>query len=173
MGIILRRKTSNKHKEYVESEKKIVHRTKCGEPTAFLEVEQSQFQRKVIRSAKCSIFLPNNDICSSQNTCDSCKQSEHYMRYLKCVKLKHKSGEPSRFTRLDYLTREQLENVARQSATKLKLLNSKITKTKRKYCKNGGSRQSTDKDLRELFQSLHKGILEKRKKVENPWCKWG
>ena len=31
---------------------------------------------------------------------------------------------------------------------------------------------STDKDLRKMFDKLHKGIIEKREKLENRYCKW-
>ena len=108
-------------------EKDIVYRSRTGEPGALI----SAFHKDIIRSAKCSLLLPGDDVIYTPELYDSCKHSENYLRVVrsKSKKRTNDCDEPdpkSKFARLDQLSYEELLSVARNSAKKLKVLNQRI-----------------------------------------------
>ena len=112
-------------------ENNIVHRSRTGEPGAYKETLISAFHKGIIRSAKCSLLLPGDDVIDTPELCDSCKHSENYLRVVrsKFKKRTNNRDEPaanSKFTCLDQLSYEELLSVAPNSAKKLKVLNQRI-----------------------------------------------
>ena len=147
----------------------VLYRTKTGEPGAYVETMPSEFHRKIIRSAHCEIFLPTDLTISTPNTCDSCAQSEHYLR---TILSRNKFSHASKFTRFDRLSYEELLKVARESSKKLISLNNKIKRLEKHRHEMENVSSSTDKDLRKMFGSLNEELEERRKKAENSFCRW-
>ena len=158
-------------------EKDIVYRSITGEPGAYKETLISAFHKDIIRSAKCSLLLPGDDVIDTPELCDSCNHSENYLRVVrsKSKKRTNDCDEPdpkSKFARLDQLSYEELLSVARNSAKKLKVLNQRIKRLQSYRAKMNIVGNETDKDLRAMFSDLHEGIKIRRRKAENCICKW-
>ena len=158
-------------------EKDIVYRSRTVEPGAYKETLISAFHKDIIRSAKCSLLLPGDDVIDTPELCDSCKHSENYLRVVrsKSKKRTNDCDEPdpkSKFARLDQLSYEELLSVARNSAKKLKVLNQRIKRLQSYRAKMNIVGNETDKDLRAMFSDLHEGIKTRRRKAENCICKW-
>ena len=74
-----------------------------GQPSAF--VESTCSGKKLIRSFNCSIFI---SIKGQSNRCESCCSTSHYMRTIKSRQKLNNDIPPSKYTRFDYMTKEQL-----------------------------------------------------------------
>jgi len=150
--------------------------TKSGDAGAYVETAASQFHKKLIRSTFCSILIPNNEILHESNLCEMCQKAEHYLRTLKSRKNKIISEEckqeNSKYIRLDYLSRSELLQTARNSTKKLKTLKLQIKRLedmKNKMLSVGGN---TDNDFKYIFNDLYKGVKDKRVKLNDPVCIW-
>ena len=77
-----------------------------------------------------------------------------------------------KYTPYTKLSRQELIDIACKSSQRLKIFNQKVKKLKEYRDKMQSVSESTDKDLRKMFDKLHKSIIEKREKLENCYCKW-
>ena len=168
-----------KYSQYLDmSSGDTVYKTNNGEPAAFVETNLSNFHSKIIRSAKCSVLLPYNDLVSTKKVCDSCCHIEPYLRNIKSInKAKQnvdsdETPKQSKFTRLDKLSYSELLNVARNSSKKLHSLNIKMKRLEEYKEKMENVGKETDDDLKFIFNQLYKGIKKNRKNQENPVCEW-
>ena len=97
--------TYKKYKDLVSSFNEPIFKTKSGEAAAYAETLISKFQQKIIRSTKCSLLLPYDEVVPCMNVCDMCKKTVHYLRTLKSKHSQQDTNHPlSKFTRLDYLS---------------------------------------------------------------------
>ena len=73
------------------------------------------------------------------------------------------SKKKSKYTPYTKLSRQELIDIARRSSQRLKILNQKVKKLKEYRDKMQSVSESTDKDLRKMFDRLHKGIIKKER----------
>ena len=95
-----------------------------GDPAAFVEVNPSQHHKKSIRSTNCLIFIPYDEALQPANEvneiCAACGHSQHYLRTLKSrIYSQNQIGEKnkvenSKFTRFDYLDKDDLMHLLRE-----------------------------------------------------------
>ena len=151
-----------------------VFMTKDGTPAAFVERVLSKTKQKVIRSTKCLIFLPQHEeVLEVSNCCDLCKSVGHYLRTLKSRKTITDKGEKSKKTKLEYMTKEELVNLARKSAKELKYLQIKVKRLEEHRQKMISIGPKSENDLKYIFLKLQKGVEMTKQKLESPVCKWG
>ena len=125
-----------------------IFKTKSGEAAAYAETLISKFQQKIIRSSKCSLLLPYDEVVPCMNVCDMCKKTVHYLRTLKSKHSQQDTNQPlSKFTRLDYLSSEDLLNYARNSARKFRTLKMRISRLEKAKAKMQQVGSSSDTDL--------------------------
>ena len=106
------------------------------------------FSKKIIRSTKCSLLLPYDEVVPCMNVCDMCKKTVHYLRTLKSKHSQQDTNQPlSKFTRLDYLSSEDLLNYARNSARKFRTLKMRISRLEKAKAKMQQVSSSSDTDL--------------------------
>ena len=106
------------------------HFTRNGEPAAFAESSPSQHHKKIIRSTNCLIFIPYDEALSSIDICAACEHSKHYLRTLKS-RLNSQGNEneekgKSKFTRFDYLSKEELVCLLRKRTVEMRHLQEKV-----------------------------------------------
>ena len=155
-----------------------VYYMRNGEPAAFVEVNPSQYHKKSIRSTSCLIFIPYDEalLQPANEICAACGHSQHYLRTLKSriycqnqIGEKHK-GENSKYTRFDYLDKDDLMHLLREKTTEMKNLQKKVKKLEKCREKMVEVGRDTDSDFRVMFKKLNDGL---RKQKENPKsCKW-
>ena len=117
-----------------------------------------------------ALLQPANEICAA------CGHSQHYLRTLKSriycqnqIGEKHK-GENSKYTRFDYLDKDDLMHLLREKTTEMKNLQKKVKKLEKCREKKVEVGRDTDSDFRVMFKKLNDGL---RKQKENPKsCKW-
>ena len=96
-----------------------VFKTKDGTPATFVDILMSKNKEKVIRSSKCLIFLLQH-VIRTPNICEACKSADHYPRtMLSRVNNKNNISDSGR-VRYDYMSKEELLNVARNSVKEMK-----------------------------------------------------
>ena len=93
-----------------------IFKNKDGQPAAFVEPIPSNYDKKLIRSSNCSLFLPIGGACLQ---CESCFRTDHYMRTLKSRSKNTSNNTFSKFTRYDYMTKDQLVEHSRRTAETL------------------------------------------------------
>ena len=154
-----------------------VYYTRNDEPAAFVEVNPSQHHKKSIRSTSCLIFIPYDEAFIPVNEiCAACRHSQHYLRTLKSrINSQSQVGENnkaenSKFTRFDYLDKEELMHLLREKTTEMRNLQKKVKKLEKCREKMVEVGRDTDSDFRVMFNKLNDGL---RKQKENPKsCKW-
>ena len=148
-----------------------IYHTRNGDPAAFVENKPSKYHKKVIRSTTCMIFIPYDEVLSTSTICAACRHSQNYLKTLKS-RGATPTEERSKFTRFDYLNKQELVEQLRKRTGELRYLQEKV-KTLEKYRKNmtevGGK---TDDDFRSMFSKLQKGMSARKDKLENPKCGW-
>ena len=165
--------TYEKYKDLVSSFNEPIFKTKSGEAAAYAETLISKFQQKIIQSTKCSLLLPYDEVVPCMNVCDMCKKTEHYLTTLKSKHSQQDTNQPlSKFTRLDYLSSEDLLNYARNSARKLRTLKMRISRLEKAKAKMQQVGSLSDTDLRYMFDKLQNGVERNSFKLENPVCHW-
>ena len=94
-----------------------IFKNKDGQPAAFVEPIPSNYDKKLIRSSNYSLFLPIGGACLR---CESCFRTDHYMRTVKSrSKNTSNNNTVSKFTRYDYMTKDQLVEHSRRTAETL------------------------------------------------------
>ena len=158
---------------FCSNESGIAFKTTLREPAGYIETLPSQFHKKVIRSAKCTIFLPSMDTAGN-SPCDSCNKSEHYLRTLRSRSITAKSIEEkqSKFKRLDQMEHDELLKTARETSQKYKLMHDKVRRLDAYKSKMENVGSTTNEDLTQLFGDLQKALKDKRSMCESPVCKW-
>ena len=86
------------------SDNDIVFNTSKGQPAAFIETVPSNFHRRIIRSAKCSIYLQDFE-SKGGFPCDSCRKVAQYLRTVRSTRTDEKNlkSTETKFARLDQL----------------------------------------------------------------------
>ena len=94
-----------------------IFKNKDGQPAAFVEPIPSNYDKNLIRSSNCSLFLPIGGACLR---CESCFRTDHYMRTVKSrSKNTSNNNTVSKFTHYDYMTKDQLVDHSRRTAETL------------------------------------------------------
>lgn len=150
-----------------------VFMTKDGKPAAFVERIISKAKQKIIRSDKCLILLPQEEAFEISNCCSACKSAGHYLRTLKSRKMMTDKTEQSKNIKSQYMSKEELLNLARKSAKELKYLQLKVKRLEEHKKKMIALGPKSDNDLKFLFLKLQKGVETRKEKLQNPVCKWG
>ena len=138
----------------------ILYKTKDGKNAVYVENEN-------IRSTNCQLFLPNQD-----RMCTACKKSLHYLRTLTSRRKAERITQHPEKTRLDYKSKSELLDIARQSAIEkkaLKIKNKRLQMSVENMVEMG---TNSNDDLKKMFESLYNGVLENRSKQERPVCLW-
>ncbi|KAL9978118.1 hypothetical protein ACROYT_G015603 [Oculina patagonica] len=81
--------------------------------------------------------------------------------------------EQSKNVKLQYMSKEELLNLARKSAKELKYLQLKVKRLEEHKKKMIALGPKSDNDLKFLFLKLQKGVETRKEKLQNPVCKWG
>jgi hypothetical protein len=152
-----------------------VFHTRSGEPAAFVENNPSQHHKKVIRSAFCLLFIPHDELISPKNICAACEQTQNYLRTLKSRKAQIVQGreqDSSKFTRFDYLTKDELLNLIRKRTKEMRYLQDRVKKLEEHREKMVEVGKSTDDDFTIMFQNLYKGMKSRNENLQNPKCLW-
>ena len=152
-----------------------VYYTRNGEPAAFVETSPSQHHKKIIRSTSCLVFIPYDEALHSSDICAACEHSKHYLRTLKSRLNSHshqsQNNENSKFTRFDYLSKEEVLQLLRERTIEMRSLQEKIKqleKCREKMVEVGGD---TDCNLRAMFEKLNEALKSRRGKQISK-CKW-
>jgi hypothetical protein len=137
-----------------------IYKRKDGKNAVFIEDEK-------IRSTTCHLFIPNET-----TACNACQKSRHYLRTLISRKKSENTSENPEKARLDYKSKPELLNIARQSAKKLKV---EKTKSKRLELSVQNMVQvgpNSNDDLSKMFNDLYNGLQENKAKQKSPVCLW-
>lgn len=151
-----------------------VYFTRNGEPAAFAESSPSQHHKKIIRSTNCLVFIPYDEALSSTDICAACEHSKHYLRTLKS-RLNSQGNEDkkngnSKFTRFDYLSKEELVCLLRERTVEMRHLQEKVKKLEKcreRMVEVGGD---TDSDFRIMFEKVNEGLKNRKNQISK--CKW-
>ena len=147
---------------HIVGEKLVAYFDNHHNPAAFVETELSQFHRKIVRSAKCELFLHSSGI-----TCSKCQASARYLATRKEV-----SDKSSKFTPFSVLSREELLEKARNLSQKYKQVNRKLHCLEKVKEKLQTVNSSTHKDLKHMFNKLYSNFARRRQKLSNNDCCW-
>lgn len=111
----------------------------------------------------------------TQVTCAACEHSKHYLRTLKSRLNSHshqsQNNENSKFTRFDYLSKEEVLQLLRERTIEMRSLQEKIKqleKCREKMVEVGGD---TDCNLRAMLEKLNEALKSRRGKQISK-CKW-
>ena len=154
-----------------------VYYMRNGEPAAFVEVNPSQHHKKSIRSTNCLIFIPYDEALQPVNEiCAACGHTQHYLTTLKSriysqnqIGEKNK-GENSKFTRFDYLDKDDLTHLLREKTTEMRNLQKKVKKLEKCREKMVEVGRDTDSDFRVMFKRLNDGLRKQKENTKS--CKW-
>ena len=155
------------------SDNDIVFNTYKGQPAALIETVPSNFHRRIIRSAKCSIYLQDFE-SKGGFPCNSCRKVAQYLRTIRSTKTDEnnlKSTE-TKFARLDQLKHNDLLNAARETSRKLKIMHDKVRRLEAFKIKMTNVGPKTNDELTTMFKTLRKGLEERQKVYKSPLCKW-
>lgn len=123
---------------------------KDGQPAAFIEPIPSNYDKKLIRSPNCSLFLPIGGACLR---CESCFRTDHYMRTVKSwSKNTYNNNTVSKFTRYDYMTKDQLVEHSRRTAETLCGLQVRLRRLQ-EHQESMTTDSETDSDFKKCSQS--------------------
>ena len=152
-----------------------VYHTRSGEPAAFVENKPSQHHKKVIRSTFCLLFIPYDELLSPREICPACEQTQNYLRTLKSRKAQmeqEKKQDSSKFTRFDYLSKDELLNLIRKRTKQMKYLQDRVKKLEEHREKMVEVGKTTDNDFKVMFENLYKGMKSRNENLQNPKCLW-
>lgn len=149
---------------------KPVFMTRDNKPAAFVERLLTEGNKKIIRSTKCLIFIINDEILETSNCCVSCQSANHYLRTLKSRK--NNPNNDSSKTKFEYMSKDELVNLARKSAKELKYLRQKAERLEEHRTKMTSVGPKSDSDLKYIFIKLHEGVDKTKQKLQNPICQW-
>jgi hypothetical protein len=143
-----------------------VFKTHDGEPGAFVEC-YSVDKPSIIRSSKCKILVHGDTGC-----CEACGEANHYMRTLKSRQQKSSSSTVSKHKRFDYMSKDELIDHSRKSATKLHSVQTQMKRLKQ--CQEDMSTVGAkiDSEFRKLFRDLYGGMSKKVEKCNDNTCYW-
>ena len=149
-----------------------IFKTKDGTPAAFVDILMSKDKEKVIRSSKCLIFLLQDHVIITPNICEACKSADHYLRtMLSRVNNKNTISDSGR-VRYDYMSKEELLNVARNSVKEMKYWKQKCQRLEEYRGKMTIVGPKTDADLQTVFNKMYEGVFEQKLLLHNPLCRW-
>lgn len=145
--------------------------TRDGKPAAFVERLLSEGNKKIICSTKCLILIIDDEVLATSNCCLSCQSANHYLRTLKSRKNNPNNSDSSK-TKFEYMSKDELVNLARKSAKELKYLRQKAEGLEEHRKKMTSVGPKSDSDLKYIFSKLHDGVDKTKQKLQNPLCKW-
>ena len=108
-----------------------VYHTRSGEPAAFVENNPFQHHKKVIRSTFCLLFVPHDELLLPREICAACEQTQNYLRTLKsrnAQMAQERKQDGSKFTRFDYLRKDELLDIIRKRTKEIRYLQDRIKK---------------------------------------------
>ena len=145
-----------------------IYNTIDGQPSAF--VESTCSGKKLVRSFNCSIIIP---IHGQSNRCESCCSTNHYMRTIKSRKKLNQDLPPSKYTRFDYMTKEQLIQHNRKTSATVHQLQVRLKRLEEHQENMTSVGFNTDADFKQLFQQLYNGFKNiSDKQMDNELCHW-
>ena len=146
-----------------------IFKNKDGQPAAFVEPIPSNYDKKLIRSSNCSLFLPIGGACLQ---CESCFRTDHYMRTLKSRSKNTSNNTFAKFTRYDYMTKDQLVEHSRRTAETLHGLQVRLRRLQEHQESMATVGSETDSDLKKMFTKLYSGFKNISDKHTNIVCCW-
>ena len=147
-----------------------VFKNNDGQPAAFVEPIPSNFDQKLVRSSNCSLFLPIGSTCLR---CESCFRTDHYMRTLKSRNQNVSNNDTvSKFTRYDYMTKDQLVEHSRRTAETMHGLQVSLRRLQEHQESMTTVGCNTDSEFKELFTKLYSGFKNISDKHTNIVCCW-
>jgi hypothetical protein len=148
-----------------------VFKTNDGIPAAMIDIMVSKDKDKVIRSAKSLIFLVESNVIKTPNTCEACKNTDNYLRTMLSRK-NNDEGKHCKRVRLDYLSKEDLFNHARNAIKDMKYWKQRCQLLQEYRNKMTTVGPKTNNDLQTLFTKMYNGISKKTHHLQNPICQW-
>ena len=110
--------------------------------------------------------------CTKENTnCSAYRKCRHYLRTLMSRKNREKLHNIQK-SRLDYKSKLELLNIARQSATKVKHVKMKNTMLELAVKNMVEVGPNSNDDLKAIFNQLYTGMQDNRNKQASPACLW-
>ena len=141
-----------------------------GQPAAFVEPIPSNYDKKLIRSCNCSLYLPIGEACLR---CESCFRTDHCMRTVKSQsKNTFNNNTVSKFTRYDYMTKDQLVDHSRRTAETLHGLQVRLRRLQEHQERMTSVGSETDSDFKKMFTKLYSGFKNISDKHTNIVCCW-
>ena len=122
---------------------------------------------KTFRSSNCFFLVPKGSF-----ECQSCKKCRHYMRTLLARKSEQKENVMEKKARLDYKTKPELLEIARESTAKIKVLQTKNKRLEAALEDKVELGPNTNSDLQHIFNDLYIGLEKNKEKRSNPVCSW-
>ena len=142
----------------------ILYHTRDKRTGAYVDLIQSRFREKVIRSSFCHSLLPSE----VGSICSQCSSAAKY------VERRFPINETStdKRGRFDLLTHDELLNKARQQQSDLKNLRKRYNYLQGKIKDMIHVGSETDAELRNIFNQLNVGIQSSDAKIKNNDCEW-
>ena len=146
--------------------------TKDGTQAASVDICMSRNKEEIIRSSKCIFLLWADESISTPDTCEACKSTNHYLRTkLSRLNNKKENVDPAK-VRYDYMSKNDLLEVARLSVKKMKYWRLKCKRLDEYRQKMTTVGQNTDQDLQAIFKEIYEAVSEKKNVLQNPVCRW-
>ncbi|CAB4014839.1 Hypothetical predicted protein [Paramuricea clavata] len=138
-----------------------IYKTKEGKDAVMKE-------NGTLRSTNCSVLVPKECL-----QCLSCKKSQRYMRTLLSRRsLQTVDVRSQQKGRLDYKTKDELLEIARESASTIKRLQVKNKRLERAMEDMIEVGPTSNSDLQHIFQNLQTGLEKNKEKRQKPICLW-
>ncbi|CAB4009887.1 Hypothetical predicted protein [Paramuricea clavata] len=119
------------------------------------------------RSTSCHLLVPQ-----SVTNCPMCVKCRHYFRTLMSRRKSEKNAKQPEKARLDYKSKPELLDIARQSATVIKQLTTKNKRLELAVENMVELGPNSNDDLQGIFNNLYIGLQNNRDKHKNPICLW-
>ena len=123
-------------------------------------------ENETFRSTNCTVLVPKE-----YQQCSSCKKSQRYMQTLLSRRsLQTFNGRPK--GRLDYKTKDELLEIARESAStikKLQLKNKRLERAMEDMIEVG---PTSNNYLQHIFRNLYTGLERNKENRQKPICHW-
>ena len=154
-----------------------VFTTKDGTPAALIDIMASKNRETVIRSSKCLLLLVKNDLISSPNVCESCRNTNNYLRTMLSRQTKKElndqvAASSTTGIRFDYLSKEDLLAQARNATKEMRYWRKKCKELEKHQMEMTSVGPKTNNDLQKIFADIYNGILDTKTQLKNPICKW-
>ena len=138
-----------------------IYKTKEGKDAVMKE-------NGTLRSTNCSVLVPKECL-----QCSSCKKSQCYMRTLLSRRsLQTVDVRSQQKGRLDYKTKDELLEIARESAGTIKRLQVKNKRLERAMEDMIEVGPTSNSDLQHIFRNLQTGLEKNKEKRQKPICLW-